>query len=395
MGVRNLKIAMTVGSFRDRGTYHKAYFLGRELARKGHDVTILCISPRSQFVPQTYKNGGLKIVECPNFLNRPIVYHGVGPLDIFWRLKSLLSDSFDIVHGFQYFADVTIPILLARRFRAFLYVSDWSDWFARGMDYSRFASFRFLPRIVSVLEDYPRMCAQGVTVISQTLYARVLELGLSSDKILHVPHGAPIDLIQPVPKEEARTKLGIDVQCQIIGYLGTSWRADLDLFVEPFAVLCRRMPNLRFLLIGQLGPRVQSSFVDQEVADRVIEAGWVEWEQLPLYLAAADVCVLPLRKNVFNESRWPGKIGEYLAAGRPIVASAVGEVRHIVKEGGMGFLVDNTVPDIVEKLTLLLSAKELADCMGRKARTAAETRYAWHILADDLESFYFRLLQGG
>jgi len=163
---RPLRIALSAGFWRDLGTYWRAYYIGRELARRGHRVTLFCISRKSRWLVHREVMDGLEIIECPHLLNRPLISHGLGPLDIAHRAMVLWSEPFDVVHGFEYFADVTLPVLLTRQRHRFVYISDWCDWFSRGAKFGRWLRWRLLVRLLSCVEDAARHPADGVTVIS-------------------------------------------------------------------------------------------------------------------------------------------------------------------------------------------------------------------------------------
>ena len=387
-----LRVAMSVASLRERSTYYRAYFLARELTRRGHEVIVFCLSPDSRFAVRQALVGGVQVIECPNFLNRPVLGHGLGPFDILSRTLSLARKRFDIVHGFEYFADVVWPILLTRPLTGHLFISDWSDWFSKGIEMGRFGRFGWPARLIASLEDSTRRRANAVTVISDTLRRRALQLGTPPERLLYITNGAPSDLVLPLSKGEARARLGIASSARIVGYLGVNYTQDLDLLVDPMAHLCRSIPQLRLMPIGKMDMRTEALFQRYGLGEHLMLTGWVPWEQLSLYLAVVDVFVLPMKKNAYNESRWPGKIGEYLAAGRPILASDVGEARRVVRDGEIGYRWDNTPEDFADKLVRILMDPSLAESMGRRARELAEGEYSWRVRGERIEKFYRQVL---
>ena len=218
-----LRICLNAGFFREVGTYWTAFFLGKELAKRGHDVTLLCISPDHRFTSSEYRLEGMRVIECPNFLNRPVVLHGMGPLDIWRRLRTLLDVKFDVVHGFEYYPDVTFPVWLTRLFRSYVYVSDWRDWFAQGLHYGRFGRFPGSRRFLAFLENHARLIANGVTVGSRNLEQHVQNLGLASSNIMFLSGGSPLDTVQPLPICQARLAVDIhEPNAKIIGFLSST-----------------------------------------------------------------------------------------------------------------------------------------------------------------------------
>ncbi len=366
--------------------------MGRELARRGHRVTLFCISNRSRWLARRERLDGLELVECPNFLNRPLVSYGMGPLDIATRLKALWSEPFDVVHGFEYYADVTLPVVLAKLRRRFVYVSDWCDWFSQAGEFGRLLRFKPVAGLVGLLEDWARIPAQGVTVISRSLEQHAHDLGFSEPNVLYLPGGAPVDTVRPLPKGEARSRLGIDPSWRVVGYMASTHAPGMERFVGPLAALSQQMPGLRVLLMGHMDETLLWQLRERGLRDRLILPGFVPEADLPRYLAASDVFLIGLTQNAYNEARWPSKLGEYLAAGRPVIGSDVGDTRQVIADGEAGYVVGEDPSDIRDKLSLILSDASLAERLGQNARRVAEERLAWPILAAGLEDFYHELL---
>jgi len=389
---RPLRIALTASFPRDIGTYWRAYHMGLELAHRGHRVTLFCISDKSRWRVRREWSDGLELVECPNFLNRPLISHGMGPLDIATRLKALWSEPFDVVHGFEYYADVTLPVVLAKLRRRFVYVSDWCDWFSQAAEFGRLLRFKPVANLVGLLEDWARIPAHGVTVISRSLEQHAHDLGFSEPNVLYLPGGAPVDTVRPLPKDEARSRLGMDPAWKVVGYLASTHAPGMERFAGPLAAVSREIPELRLLLIGHMDKTLERDLRERGLGERIILPGFVSQEELPLYLAASDVFLVGLTQNAYNEARWPSKLGEYLAAGRPVIGSDVGDTRQVIADGKAGYVVGEDPSDIRDKLSLILSDASLADRLGQNARRVAEERLAWPLLAAGLEDFYRKLL---
>ena len=111
-----------------------------------------------------------------------------------------------------------------------------------------------------------------------------------------------------------------------------------------------------------------------------------------LTLFYAAICWLPLRDTGANRGRWPLKLNEYMAAGRPVVATAVGDVAILVRKHEIGLLALDRPEDLAEATTQLLGDPARRDCLGRNARQVAEEVLDWALLAERLESFYHDVL---
>jgi glycosyltransferase involved in cell wall biosynthesis len=112
-------------------------------------------------------------------------------------------------------------------------------------------------------------------------------------------------------------------------------------------------------------------------------------EDVAPYYAAFDALVLPSG----NEGT-PVSAIEALAAGRPVVATRVGGVPDVVRDGEDGFLVETgATDDLADRLERLARDPELRERMGEQGRARVLPRYAVHRLVDDVDRLYRSLLQ--
>jgi glycosyltransferase involved in cell wall biosynthesis len=159
---------------------------------------------------------------------------------------------------------------------------------------------------------------------------------------------------------------------------------DLVLFLEAAALVARQRPRTRFVVAGN-GPCRQEL---QDTADRLGLAGTVtflgERDDVPALLLAADVFWLT--------SSWeglPNVLLEAMAAGRPIVARAVGACSEVVQDGVTGFLVAERDPRAFARHTLtLLADPDLAETMGAEGRRRASEKFSVARMVDATEDLY-------
>lgn len=134
-------------------------------------------------------------------------------------------------------------------------------------------------------------------------------------------------------------------------------------------------PQVRWLLVGN-GPLRET--IEAVVGVRF--AGMVPHAEMPAYLAACDILVSPHGRQADGGEFFgsPTKLFEYMATGRPIVASRVGQIADVIRDEHSGLLVP---PDDVEALCTailrLVDDAHLRARLGRAAREAAETQHTW------------------
>jgi glycosyltransferase involved in cell wall biosynthesis len=145
-------------------------------------------------------------------------------------------------------------------------------------------------------------------------------------------------------------------------------------------LLGEQHPNIRTLVVGEGQDRValQQTARDLAIADRVLFTGWVESEDIPAYLLAADVFVGPSRTS---SSGWIEAQGltflEAMAAGTPIVATRLGGIVDSVTDGETGLLVAERAPEqLASAIHRLLLDSRLASRLSAAARQTVSERFS-------------------
>ncbi len=116
----------------------------------------------------------------------------------------------------------------------------------------------------------------------------------------------------------------------------------------------------------------------------VLVTGEVHRSKIPLYLAAADVFLLPSR-----DEGMPIAILEAMRAGLPIITSTIGGIPEMIEDGRSGILIEPGNPfKIAEAVMKLLKNKRLREELARRARTDFEKKFETHVCIDKLATIY-------
>jgi glycosyltransferase involved in cell wall biosynthesis len=203
---------------------------------------------------------------------------------------------------------------------------------------------------------------------------RVIPLGLELQELLDAR-------ISPL---EARRRLGLPEDGPLVGIVGRLVPIkDHATFLRAAATVSRGRPDVRFVIAGggELSERLKAEASDL-LPGRCHFLGWVM--DLPSLYAALDVVVLTSR----NEGT-PVALIEAAAAGKPSVATDVGGVSDVVRDGVTGFLVRVGDPDaIAERIVSLLESGDRGAAMGIGAREWVRGRFSAERLATDIEDLY-------
>jgi D-inositol-3-phosphate glycosyltransferase len=206
-----------------------------------------------------------------------------------------------------------------------------------------------------------------------------------------IPGGVDLDAFRPQSRSDARRQLHIAQDERILLFVGRIQRLKgLEVLLRALALV--DVPKTRVLVVGG---QPSTSLEAREIArlhglssklgieDRVTFTGAVPHEQLPSYYSAADMTVMPSSYESF------GLVAvESLACGTPVVATRVGGLTAIIKDGETGLLVPWRDPALfAERLRTLLLDEPLRMRLARQARQSV-MRYAWERVADDHLAMY-------
>jgi len=358
-----------------KGTYHRALGFGRELARRGHDATMMTVSKDERFRPQERLDAsGLRIVECPCLLDELLPWHASGPLDIGLRLREIAFGRYDAVYAFEYQPNVSGPVFLTRFWKRFTLLSDWCDWHA-GASY-RFGGRKWAHRIDRVFEEFIRHRADHLTVICETLRQRALSLGIPSERISLIREGVDPDYIRPLDRNAARSRLGIPLDAAVIGTISDASEA-FQLLFDTVGLLAEEFPQIRLLVVGQAPLAPQRLRGAPAGLERLVLPGRVADEDLPWYLACADVLALPLEDTLINRGRWPHKLGDMAAAARPVVTSPGGEFPAWLGTRGAAAVVPFAADAFATAIGRLMRAHGEAAPLAERARRVVMQELSW------------------
>lgn len=174
--------------------------------------------------------------------------------------------------------------------------------------------------------------------------------------------------------------LGNDTGDHVV-YVGYATHPEVLDLVRGFAEVAGAHPGLRMRVIGgsnrpHLLPALWDLARRLDIADRLELVGAVKRDELPALLRAARVLVLPRPDAEFSRAGLPTKLGEYLATGRPVVVSAVGDIPSYLQDGVDAYLYEPGDPSaFAARLGHVLDHPAEATLVGRRGRMTAGERF--------------------
>lgn len=372
---------------------YRSRVMAAGLVRRGHDVTLMVVSDDNRLAFDDEVSDGVRIVQSPDlFWGRG--RSGWDPVSIYRRhrwLRRHRSD-YDVIHLFETRPATVFPGLAERRRSGAKLVIDWIDWWGRGgiINLNRPKWYQvLLGGLETFFEEHYRTRADATTVISYGLRDRAIGLGVPANSILHLRNGGELDRFHPQPVAEARRKLSLPKDTFIVGYAAQDTFFDLDPMFEGFKLFADRIDRPAIFAMSGNAPAPARRAVERlGLGDRARFLGYLSSDDYATFLPASDVLAVPFPATTYNIGRWPGKFGEYAAAGRPIVFNPEGDLRDFTGENAPGIACDFTAKAFADAFQALYDDEELRTRLGRRAREVAESRLDWETVIDRLEQLY-------
>jgi glycosyltransferase involved in cell wall biosynthesis len=260
-------------------------------------------------------------------------------------------------------------------------------WIARNWGAAR--------RHLALFEEIERRALQSadlVVAVSSALVEPLRSCGVAEGRILVNPNGVDPARFDPARLEaarsEARDRLGVGPDAVLAGFVGTfgPWHG-----AEVLAAAICRLPeqtyDLRFAFVGDGPGRARAADLLRTGgrSDRVAFTGAIPFDEIPAMLAAFDLCISPHVPNPDGTPFFgsPTKLFEYLATGRAVIASDLGQIGEIIDHGRNGWLVPpGDVDALVRALVHLAYEPKLRDALGRAARADVLREHTWHAHVD-------------
>jgi glycosyltransferase involved in cell wall biosynthesis len=213
---------------------------------------------------------------------------------------------------------------------------------------------------------------------------------IPGDKVFVVSNGANTSLFKPLDQKGCRKELNLGPKNLYVCFVGNlaPWQG-LEYLIKAAPLVLSRFPECRFLIVGDGIMKNELLRLSRElgVEDRFIFTGVVAYDRVPVYINASDVCAAPfiLARNA-KIGLSPLKLYEYMACGRPVVASDISGVSDllIVSNGGLPVLPENPKA-LSEAILKLLENQDLRSKMGLKGLSYVTDNYSWYSVAKKVD----------
>lgn len=222
-----------------------------------------------------------------------------------------------------------------------------------------------LSKQIEILEKFNLILSNKIILYSPNL---IQEYGLEKykNKIL-IAHRHFLDF------DKFKTKKQLDERTNLVGYIGrlSGEKGTLG-FVKAIPLL--KDENIKFLIggNGQLQDEIDEYLIKEHINDKVKLTGWIDHDNLPEYLNELKLVVLPS----YTEGL-PNIMLEAMACGTPVLATPVGAILDVIKDGETGFILENNSPKCIAETVMRVLNYPNLDEIAKNARELVEKEFAY------------------
>lgn len=272
--------------------------------------------------------------------------------------------------------------------------------------FSSLIKTKFINKVFWIVDEYPspiRYGSKSISFISLFLYKLSLKKinGLiSMTKAVRDFYKQICDfnfpsLIMPMTVEPERFIYSSNNQqiLKIITYIGNLeiYKDSLDILIEAFSLFYRERTDYKLWLVGEgKDYKILKQKVDQmKLSDYIIFMGSKTREEIEKILSLSHILVLSRTKNKRSEGGFPTKLGEYLASGKPVITTNVGEISDYLTDKVNAFIVEpNNVEAFANCLLYVANHYDEAIKVGLEGKKLAESVFNYKTQAIRMYEFF-------
>jgi glycosyltransferase involved in cell wall biosynthesis len=363
--------------------------LARTWAQDGDQVTVLTGMPNhpTGVVPPAYRGAirrrersdGYRVVRTWLYAtpNEGFVRKTIGHLS--FMISSVLlggrscGPADTVVVSSPTFFAIGAAWLLARLKRARLVVEIRDLWPAIFVELGVLTNRRLIG-LLERLEMAAYAAADMVVVVSDGFRANLVGRGVPADKVHTIRNGVALDRFGPgaAVGPTVRARLGASSGDCLVLYAGTHGISQgLPTVADAAARLAGAGIHFAFAGAGADKLRLENRVHELRLRNVTLVPG-VPHADVPALLAAADICLVPLRDVPLFSTFIPSKMFEYLAAGKPVIGSVTGEAAQILCEAGAVVVPPEDSAALADAIRTLAADPYRRRAMGRQGRSYVE-----------------------
>jgi glycosyltransferase involved in cell wall biosynthesis len=212
---------------------------------------------------------------------------------------------------------------------------------------------------------------------------------VATERVAVLPSGTDTGLFVPQDVTACRRRIGLGLDRDYIGFVGSFYRYQgLQCLLDALAIIRRTIPSVHLLLVGdgEAAPELKQQAHRLALDPCITWVGRIPYQDVPTWIGAMTVCVAPFRGDRGETS--PVKIFDYLACGKPVIASAIPSVSAtFVQEAGVALVPPDDPAALAQAVLALLNDPDRQVRMAAIGRRFVEQGFSWTHLTNRLREW--------
>lgn len=233
--------------------------------------------------------------------------------------------------------------------------------------------------------------ATGIITISTALKKTFITVGFAKENILVSPSGVDLNIFDnSTPQKGAREKLFLPLDKKIVMYTGNFTTMGQDKGIADILHALKQLPEVLFVAVGGSDKdrvHYESMAIQLGVASQVRLDGFAPQATLAKYQRAADILLMPFPDtHHYRSNMSPVKMFEYMASGRPIVASNLPTITEVLNSANAVLVPPGSPRALAEAISGLLNDPERGERLAGQAKKDVQ-KYSWSERATQVLAF--------
>ncbi|MDI9633241.1 MAG: glycosyltransferase family 4 protein [Methanolinea sp.] len=371
---------------------HQSHHLMERLVQRGHEVRVIdfdilwrrnndrhLISERKEMTatPKVIPGAEIRVIR-PGIIQLPVLEY----LSLLYThrkeiIRQIEEFRPDVVVGFG-ILNACLAIRQCRKYHIpfVYYIID---------ELFRLVPQKWLQSFAKYVEQMNYRDSDLVLSINEALREYTVVMGAAPEKTCVIRAGIDLNWFSKADREKKRKELGIAPDDIVLFFMG--WLYEFSGLKEVAQAMMQNHDesyHLKLLIVGEgeLKEELLRLKNSANISEKIILVGWQPYTQIPDFLSAADICILPARNNEIMRNIVPIKMYEYMAAGRPVIATKLPGIMKEFGEGN-GVLYVRNAEDIIQKAVAISKEGGLMR-LGSAARKHV-SQNEWNVITYEFE----------
>jgi glycosyltransferase involved in cell wall biosynthesis len=363
----------------------------RALLKTGYTIDLLCNNYTGLATEDAYS--GIRVHRLRNklfsrIINLPLFCNPVWV----WKIYSLIiSVRPDVIHIHD------LPLFLTGAFLGKLFniptVFDMHENYPAMLKVTKGMFTLKNPYLAAVIERIAIRIADYIIVVVEEQKERLINLCVPEKKLVIVSNTVDLEYFNNLKinlEEKAKLKSKFN---PVVSYIGGFPGRGLETVLQAISIASSKLPKIFLLLIGDGKGRKELERETNKLCttERVAFLDWVKFVDVPSYINASDICLVPHPSNTHTNTTIPHKLFQYMALGKPVIVTDARPLARIVKNCKCGIVVKSGNANEMADAIITLSDKRLASRLGYNGKKTVKEIYNWRNTSRELIRFYKRL----